>query len=259
MKFPLAFAGILAWLGVALLLTEAGSPAQAQVTGTVNPSADRTEPAAKDEPPPGGCMPIGVTASGEIVFPFLCKGFIEQHKAASQKPAASDDAGDRPAATGGQPKNTEEKNTEEKNAEHKNAEHKNAEEKNAEDKSAATQPASAAPRTAEPAAEAPETVPGAQGGPGSSPKPAVAEERRPTADGKPESTDENSAAKPPDSTATIAKSGPEPAGPAPSPEREHRKPREGSAGPRGCTHFRTYDRSSGTYTDYSGRLRACRS
>jgi hypothetical protein len=29
----------------------------------------------------GGCLPIGVTASGEIVFPFTCKAFIERLRA----------------------------------------------------------------------------------------------------------------------------------------------------------------------------------
>jgi hypothetical protein len=35
-------------------------------------------------------MPIGLTVSGEMVFPFQCKEFIERHrgKAVEQKPAA---------------------------------------------------------------------------------------------------------------------------------------------------------------------------
>jgi hypothetical protein len=33
-----------------------------------------------DETPPGGCLPIGVTSSGEVVFPFLCKGFLDRNK-----------------------------------------------------------------------------------------------------------------------------------------------------------------------------------
>ena len=35
-------------------------------------------------------MPIGVTASGEIVFPFQCKEFIELHKVVNRKPAAEE-------------------------------------------------------------------------------------------------------------------------------------------------------------------------
>jgi hypothetical protein len=37
-----------------------------------------------DGPPPGGCNPIGVTVSGEIVFPMTCKEFIERYKAADR-------------------------------------------------------------------------------------------------------------------------------------------------------------------------------
>jgi hypothetical protein len=64
---------------LALLLTVTSGVALAQ-TGTVNPSPDV---------PPGGCMPIGLTASGEIVFPIQCKEFIERQrgKALEQKPA----------------------------------------------------------------------------------------------------------------------------------------------------------------------------
>ena len=41
--------------------------------------------------PPGGCMPIGLTASGEIVFPIQCKEFIdrERGKAVEQTPPAA--------------------------------------------------------------------------------------------------------------------------------------------------------------------------
>lgn len=232
MKFALVLAGVVAGLGAALLLTATADEARAQVTGTVNPGGDRAEPAAKDTPPPGGCMPIGVTASGEIVFPFLCKGFIEQHKAASQKPAASGDVGERPAAANGQPRSEE----------------KNAEETSADEKSVTKQPDVVAPNAAEPA----------KAGQESRPRPAAAEEQRPNGDGKPESAENNSATKPPDGTQAIAKSAPEPVETA-SPDREHIKPREGSAGPPGCTRFRSYDASSATYMDFGGRRRACRS
>jgi hypothetical protein len=63
----------------------------AQTTGTVNPSPALAEPSMKEEEPvPGGCMPIGLTVSGEMVFPIECKEFIERHrgKAVEQKPAA---------------------------------------------------------------------------------------------------------------------------------------------------------------------------
>ena len=75
---------------LALLLSVMSGAALAQTTGTVNPSPAPAEPSVKeDEPPPGSCMPIGLTVSGEMVFPIQCKEFIEQHrgKAAEQKPA----------------------------------------------------------------------------------------------------------------------------------------------------------------------------
>jgi BA14K-like protein len=75
---------------LALLLTVMSGAALAQTTGTVNPSPAPAEPLVKEDVPPGGCMPIGLTASGEIVFPIQCRDFIERHrgKAVEQKPAA---------------------------------------------------------------------------------------------------------------------------------------------------------------------------
>ncbi|SHG29493.1 BA14K-like protein [Bradyrhizobium erythrophlei] len=72
------------------LLTVTSSAALAQTTGTVNPSRAPAEPSVKEDVPPGACMPIGLTASGEIVFPIQCKEFIERQrgKAVEQKPAA---------------------------------------------------------------------------------------------------------------------------------------------------------------------------
>jgi len=75
---------------LALLLSVTSGGALAQTTGTVNPSPASAEPSVKEDVPPGGCMPIGMTASGEIVFPIQCKEFIERKrgKAVEQKPAA---------------------------------------------------------------------------------------------------------------------------------------------------------------------------
>jgi hypothetical protein len=75
---------------LALLLSVMSGAALAQTTGTVNPSPTPAEPSVKDDVPPGGCMPIGLTASGEIVFPIQCKEFIERRrgKAVEQTPAA---------------------------------------------------------------------------------------------------------------------------------------------------------------------------
>jgi hypothetical protein len=222
MKYPLVFAGVLAWLGAALLVVAAAGPAGAQVIGQVSTGAGRTEPQGKEEPPPGGCMPIGVTASGEIVFPFLCKGFIEQHKASNQKAAAPDEASHKPLAA-------------------------DTPSKGAGEKSLAKPPDAVTPQTAAGAADLAK---------GASQLPAVTERPRPKGDVKPASAEDKSAAKSPDSTASIAKSAP--AAPAASSEHERMKPREGTAGPPVCARFKSYDASSGTYTDFSGRRRACR-
>jgi BA14K-like protein len=82
---------------LALLLSVMSGAALAQITGTVNPSPAPAEPSAKEDVPPGGCMPIGLTASGEIVFPIQCREFIERQrgKAVEQNPAAVEE---KPAA-----------------------------------------------------------------------------------------------------------------------------------------------------------------
>jgi len=73
-----------------VVITVMGSALFAQTTGSTNPNPVQADPLAKqDELPPGGCMPIGLTASGEVVFPFQCKDFLERHRAADQKPAAA--------------------------------------------------------------------------------------------------------------------------------------------------------------------------
>jgi hypothetical protein len=71
-----------------LLLTSVA--ALAQTTGTVNPSSAPADASAKEDVPPGGCMPIGLTASGEIVFPIQCRELIERErgKTMEQKPVA---------------------------------------------------------------------------------------------------------------------------------------------------------------------------
>jgi hypothetical protein len=78
---------------LALLLTVMSGAALAQTTGTVNQSPAPAEPLVKEDVPPGGCMPIGLTASGEIVFPIQCKELIDRQrgKAVEQKPAAKEE------------------------------------------------------------------------------------------------------------------------------------------------------------------------
>jgi hypothetical protein len=76
-----------------VLLSMISSIAYAQPTGTINPNPDLAQPSVNEDVPPGGCMPIGLTASGEIVFPIQCRDLIERHrgKDVEQKPAAREE------------------------------------------------------------------------------------------------------------------------------------------------------------------------
>ena len=75
---------------LALLLSVMSGAALAQTTGALNPSPVPAQPSVNEDVPPGGCMPIGLTVSGEVVFPIQCREFIERHRGAAveQKPAA---------------------------------------------------------------------------------------------------------------------------------------------------------------------------
>jgi BA14K-like protein len=166
----------------ALLVGAFAHAGLAQTTGSVSPTAS-PEPSANGEPPPGGCMPIGVTASGDVVFPFQCKGFIEQHRGATEKSAPAQQVNEanpareeKPSASEGTPAG--------------------------EQKAASKSPEEIEPPTSDPAVQPVETVP--------------------------------------------------------IPKRQPKKGRESDSGPAGCAHFRSYDASSGTYTDLNGRRRTCR-
>jgi Putative peptidoglycan binding domain len=103
-------------MGAMLLLV--GSAALAQTTAAIDPNHAAAPSSGSDDVPPGGCMPIGVSASGEIIFPFLCKGFLERHGGivGQPKPAAAEEQ--KPAAAEGQkPAAPEEQKPAEKQAE----------------------------------------------------------------------------------------------------------------------------------------------
>lgn len=74
----------------AVVVAGLGSETHAQTTGTLAAvpgeasTKDQPSSSGSEEPPPGGCMPIGITVSGEVVFPFQCRDFIDRHKAAKQ-------------------------------------------------------------------------------------------------------------------------------------------------------------------------------
>jgi len=67
------------------------STASSGTSNKVAPEASRNEPGVSevnpkaptqkdDDVPGGGCTPIGVTASGKLVFPMQCQAFLEQHR-----------------------------------------------------------------------------------------------------------------------------------------------------------------------------------
>jgi hypothetical protein len=149
---------LLGWTCLAMCAALSGT-AEAQNTGTVTPAPESTaaEPSMKD-PPAGGCMPIGITASGEVVFPLQCKEFIEQHKASN---ATLPDGQLTPQRSG-----------------------------------------TAMPELLKPEAK--------------------------------------------------------PADPAPLSKRVEREPQTRSRPPPGCTNFRSYDATSGTYFNFEGKRRRCR-
>jgi hypothetical protein len=169
-----------------LLVTLLGSAALAQTTGVAAPKPDVDAASAKQQPPPGGCMPIGVTVSGQIVFAFQCKDFIEQQKAANQDPAAG---ADKPAT--------------------------------AEDKPAAAQE-----------------------------KPAPAEDKH-------LGVEEKTAARQPDGAVPAKLTG-QPTALLPKHAELLPKHAERGIGPRGCTHFRSYNAAAGTYLSFDGQRHPCR-
>jgi len=208
MKCSLALQTGLAYRAGALccvVVTVISGAALAQTTGMINPGSVPAEALANEEPPPGGCMPIGLTVSGEIVFPYQCKAFIERQKAENQKPVDAEN--EKPAAAEQKPDAAGETTVVKQSAvsdkptvsEVKPA--MGAEEPAAEEKNTAKQQDSVAPENSKPATEAVDSVR--------------------------------------------------------SPRRAEREVRRRTVGPPGCTHFRTYDATSGTYRAYDGQRRQC--
>jgi hypothetical protein len=71
-----------------LLALVASREVLAQSTGSIGPD-HATAPSGNDEVPPGGCTPIGVTASGEIVFPLTCRAFLERRRGPIDEPKSA--------------------------------------------------------------------------------------------------------------------------------------------------------------------------
>jgi hypothetical protein len=89
--------------GGAMAQTAAGDTAVAQTNEAASVAAAAPAPAAeaapaqplpeqpaKQDSATTECAPIGITARGDIVFPLLCKNFVEQHKVANHMPAAEE-------------------------------------------------------------------------------------------------------------------------------------------------------------------------
>jgi hypothetical protein len=249
-----------------LLLAVTGGVALAQKNSSAEPrTAPAESPAKDDQPPPGACKPIGLTVSGEVVFPLECRDFIERHKAMSPPmttPPMPPES--RPAAAEANPESKTEAKTEAKpvapEAKPATVEVKPA--------TADAKPATAEEKptgsTEKPAAVEEKPTVEAKPPPAESPaaaetKPAAAETKPAAAETKPAPAEEAPAGKQSaEATADEGKPAVKPEDSAPSRKRAENKPRERSAGPPGCTRFRSYNAASGTYRDFDGRTRSCR-
>ena len=209
--------GIVFVSAVALPVLFGMSSAGVAQTSDHQPRAESSE----DGPPPGGCNPVGVTASGEIVFPMTCKEFIERYKAAdrnstaSQRKPASVDASKAPDAV----------------------------------------EASKTPDVIAPGKE-PSTAGANNRAPTmakSDEKDARSAEAKAPADQATLTVTKQIAASP--ASVDVDKSSAEPATAAGVSKRTRARNR--LAGSPGCTRFRTYDAASGTYRDFSGQRRSC--
>jgi len=193
-------------------------------------------------PPPGGCTPIGVTASGEIVFPLTCRDFIERHKAAD-RPSSEADTKSAPTEISKAPLAPEAS------------------------KASTTAEARRAPATAEARKPPTDTEPtkrptAADSSPADDKeaKPAATQAlvdpaARPAANqaaGAPDATG-NSEAEPP-TTAALPKRGKgrnQVAGTTGTAT-------AGTTGTPACTRFRSYDAATASYRDFNGQRRPCR-
>jgi hypothetical protein len=206
---------------LALLLSVMSSAALAQTTATVNQSSVPAQPSVNDDVPPGGCMPIGLTTSGEIVFPIQCKAFIERHRGAAVEPNPAAVEEQKPAA---EPKSAA---VEEKPAA-----------KPSEVKQEAKLPEVKLPEVKLPEAKLPEANP-----PEAKPSEAKPSETKQEAKQSDDVAPEDS--KPADRAGE----------PVPLPKRGERQRAVSS---NDCTHFRTYDPAAHAYRGYDGRMRPCR-
>jgi hypothetical protein len=72
------------WLSLALLFCDGALAQERGVTAA--PAGAAADTAKADHVPTGGCMPIGLTARGEMVFPMQCRELLDRERG----PAAPD-------------------------------------------------------------------------------------------------------------------------------------------------------------------------
>lgn len=242
------------------VLLETGSVGVAQTSDSPPRSSD-------NGPPPGGCTPIGVTVSGEIVFPMTCMDFIERHKAADraatavEKPAAAEVGKSPDAVEAAKAQATVEADKPPDAADVTKApaaaETSKASTANETGKVKTTGDASRASATAE-VTSASATVDVSKTPTASdSGKPEEKDAKRAMAnapaDEAPQPETRQAAVSP--ESADTGKSSAEPGTTAALSKRGRGRNRLASSAP--CTRFRTYDAVSGTYRDFGGRRRSC--
>ena len=195
-----------------------------------------------DGPPPGGCTPIGVTVSGEIVFPMTCKDFIERHKAADRaasaaetKPATAEASKAPDAVEAGKALTTGEASN--------RAPPATADDSNA---PAAVEAAARRQWLPKPLRHQLRPIPASL----MRKTPSLLRHKA-AADEEAKPVTKQAAVAP--ATADTVKSSAEPATTAALSKRTRAQNRV--AGSPGCTRFRTYDAASGTYRDYGGHRR----
>jgi hypothetical protein len=69
------------WVGVALLLCHGALAQDGVASSSVAEQGSAQAKATKaDHVPEGGCMPIGLTARGELVFPLQCRELLDRER-----------------------------------------------------------------------------------------------------------------------------------------------------------------------------------
>jgi hypothetical protein len=227
------------------VLVVMGGIARAQTGGPASPSPVPAQSAKDDDmPPPGACKPIGLTVSGEVVFPLECRAFIERAlnskpavamtkpsslepkpSAVQSEPAATvargAPAGEKPADVAEKPATAEERPV---SAESKSVEPKSVEPKSVEAKSVETKPVETTPPDANP------------------PEPKTA--AKPSEEAAPDNSQVSTGA------LEVV--------PLPPTKRFDGRLRAQATSAPSCTHFRTYDATAGTYRGFDGKIRPCR-